>query len=618
MNIYSLLAKTFKKQQAVFYVVMMTAFISFNAIAQVGINTSNPKGALDVTSINNTGMVIPRVSAVEDVTDGNANPPLNGTTVFDLSRNTTCFYLNNSWVCIEKDSNGDPVLTDQTPGFNNNSIDYIKASNTGATDIFGVTVAISADGTTLAVGSPYEGSNAMGINGNELDNSAPLSGAVYVFERVATVWTQQAYIKASNTESFDAFSYNLDLSHDGNTLAVSAIGEDSNATGVDGDQTNNATLSSGAVYVFNRSGTTWMQESFIKSSNTDFEDVFGVSVAISGDGNTLAIGTGNEDSNATGVNGIQSNNASNNSGAVYIFVRTGGTWIQEAYLKASNGDPDDRFGDYLSISGDGNTLAVGAGAEDSNATGINGDQTNNVAASAGALYVFARSGTTWSQQAYVKASNTDVADMFASFSNNYVIALGRGGTGISLSNDGNVLAVGSGAESSNATGVNGDQTNNSAILTGAVYVFERTGTTWSQQAYIKASNSEAYDFFGTVVELSGDGTTLAIASTGEDSNATGINGDQTDNSIPYAGAVYLFKKNGGTWTQESYIKATNTGIDPWTSDGDSFGYFMVLSNDGNTLAVGAPLEDSDATGINGNQTDNSVQDAGAVYIYTSN
>ena len=602
-----------------FSVLIFLFLFSLNTYGQVGINTPDPKGVLDVTSINNTGLVLPRVTAIEDVTDGALNAPVNGTTVFDISRDTTCFYLNNAWICIDLDINGNPVLTDVTPGYNSGTpIDYIKASNTGVTDAFGLSMTLSEDGNTLAVGTAYENSNATGINGNQNDDSAQLAGAVYVYVRIAGIWSQQAFIKASNAEMHDRFGYDVSLSHDGNKLAVSAASEASNATGVNGDQTDNSLAASGAVYVFNRTGSTWTQHSYIKASNTNSNDIFGNGVALSGDGNTLAVGTWAEDSNAVGINGNQLDNASAQSGAVYIFILTSNIWSQQAYIKASNTDAGDFFGRSVVLSTNGNTLVVSAGSEDSNATGINGDQTNNAAPATGAVYVFERTGITWLQQAYIKASNPNPGDVFSGATGGLGIAWGRSGKGLSLSSDGNTLVVGAGGEDSNATGINGNQNDNSSGSTGAVYIFVRVGSTWSQEAYIKASNAEAQDFFGRIVELSGDGNTLAVTSTGERSNATGINGDQTDNSIQFSGAVYLFFREGAIWTQHAYVKASNTGADIWTMNGDAFGYCAALSGDGKTLAAGAPLEDSNATGINDDQTDNTYQNSGAVYVYTGN
>ena len=399
---------------------------------------------------------------------------------------------------------------------------YLKASNTEAFDNFGVSVAISGD--TLVVGANGESSNATGVDGNQSNNSVSSSGAVYVFVRNAGAWSQQAYLKASNTDADDQFGGSVAIS--GDTLVVGAVGEDSNATGVDGDSANNSASNAGAAYVFVRSAGAWSQQAYLKASNTDALDSFGISVAISGD--TLVVGANGESSNATGVNGNQSNNLANASGASYVFVRNAGAWSQQAYLKASNTGADDLFGGSVAISGD--TLVVGASDEDGNATGVNGDQANNSANEAGASYVFVRSAGAWSQQAYLKASNTDEGDFF----------------GGSVAISGDTLVVGAYGESSNATGVDGDQANNSALLAGAAYVFMRSAGVWSQQAYLKASNTGAGDLFGLSVAIAGD--TLVVGASGEDSNATGVNGDQANNSVSSSGAAYVFVDRTGYYT----------------------------------------------------------------------
>ena len=283
------------------------------------------------------------------------------------------------------------------------------------------------------------------------------SGAVYIFTRTVTTWSQEAYIKASNPDVEDFFSV-VSLSGNGLTLAVGAGGEDSNAIGINGDQTNNSASFAGAVYVFIKSGGVWSQQAYIKASNAENGDRFGT-VSLSDDGNTLAVGAGFEDSNATGINGSQGNNGSGlTSGAVYIFERSGTTWTQAAYVKASNTGNNDLFGRSLCISGDGNTLVVGALQEDSNATGVNGNETNNLADQSGAVYIFKNNAGTWSQQTYLKASNAEANDSFSS--------------AIVISDNGNTLAVSANLEDSNAVGINGDQSNNSATFSGAVYICE--------------------------------------------------------------------------------------------------------------------------------------------------
>ena len=506
-------------------------------------------------------------------------------------------------VLREYNHNGVSKTAIQTPIFNlsnpslvNDAIGYIKASNTGADDEFGYSISLSADGNTLAISASYENSNATGINGDQSNNDSRYSGAVYIFTRLANnTWSQQAYIKASNTDNHDRFGYSISLSADGATLAVGARREDSNATGINGDQSNNDAEKSGAVYIFTRSADNWSQQAYLKSSNTDADDYFGHSISLSADGATLAVGARYEDSNATGINGDQSNNDAEKSGAVYIFTRSADNWSQQAYLKASNTGENDWFGDSISLSKDGNTLAVGAYHEDSSATGINGDQSNSDASDSGAVYIFTRSAGSWSQQAYLKASNTAEGDYFGDF--------------IFLSADGDTLAAGAAGEDSNATGIDGDQSNNDAEDSGAVYIFTRSAGSWSQQAYIKASNTGEKDYFGNTISLSEDGNILAVGADSDSSNATGIDGDQSNNDAEDSGAVYIFTRSAGSWSQQAYIKASNT------AEGDYFGDFIFLSADGATLAVGAVYEDSNATGIDGDQSNNDAEDSGAVYLY---
>ncbi|NOH31724.1 Ig-like domain-containing protein [Vibrio mediterranei] len=487
------------------------------------------------------------------------------------------------------------------------SIGYFKASNTDRLDGFGSSVSLSADGRTLAVGASGESSNAVGINpAGQSNNTAVNAGSVYLFvQQDDDSWIQEAYIKASNTDSGDSFGGAVSLSADGNILAVGAFGEESYVTGVNSTgQEVNPFPAAGAVYTFTRDQDGWVQQAYIKPSNTDAGMSFGGSLSLSADGKTLAVGADGEDNQATGVSSQGGRNGgARESGAVYVFAQNNGIWAEQAYIKASNSEAYDQFGRAVSLSADGNTLAVGADGEDSPATGINGNQGNDLRQTqlSGAVYLFSRDAVTgWSQEAYIKASNTGEADFF--------------GASVSLSADGNTLAVGAFGEDSNATGINADQQNNYARRSGAVYVFSRDiGAGWDQKFYIKASNTDTDDGFGAAVSLSADGNTMAVRAIKEDSRTTGVNANSQNNAARRSGAVYVFRHNTGSWVEQAYVKASNTDI------ADEFGSSVSLSEDGNTLAVGAPYEDSDATGIGNNQS-NSADDpfdynAGAVYVY---
>jgi hypothetical protein len=482
------------------------------------------------------------------------------------------------------------------------AIRYLKASNAREDDrigrgdpLVGVGLAMSADGNTVAVSSPHEDSGASGVNGNQRDESAWDSGAVYVFVRSGGRWTQQAYIKPSNTQESDRFGIALALSGDGSTLAVGATLEDSGARGVNGDQADNTAPSAGAVYVFARTGATWAQQAYVKASNADAGDQFGWSVALSNDGNTLAIGAQSEASAATGINGNQDDNSAADAGAAYVLVRGGSTWTQQAYIKPSNAQGGDRFGFSIALSGDGNTLAAGSYDEDGGASGING-VVDEEAPGSGAGYVFIRRGTTWTQEAYVKQSRT--------------VRNSALGSAVALSADGATLAVGAVDETSLSRGIDGDQnsTQNNAVSPGAIYVFGRTGDGWRQQAYVKSFNIGPTDLFGMRLALSRDGGMLAAGAPGQSGGGRGFNANPEDFTAPESGAVYVFLRSAGLWTQGAYIKAPNAEAY------DQFGSGVALSADGATLAVAANGEDS-GPGIDGDQNDNSVRDSGAVFIF---
>src|SRR5688572_8830127 len=299
------------------------------------------------------------------------------------------------------------------------------------------------------------------------------------------------------------------------------------------------------------------QVAYLKASNSEGADHFacggslpghmGNALAISGDGNTIAVGAPHESSAARGINGNQDDNSLYNSGAVYVYVRRGDAWTQQAYVKASNPGRSDLFGLSLALSRDGNTLAVAAPWEASAATGVNGNQDDDSIPQAGAVYVFTRTADRWSQQAYLKASNT-----------------GRKGSGddiegdqfgfsIALSADGNTLAAGAISEDSAATGIGGIQPDDSAASSGAVYVFSRVANAWTQQAFLKSRNSEAGDLFGYGVSLSANGSALAVAAYDEDGGGKGVN-PIDDNDSNGTGAIYAFSRQGTSWTQNGYLK----------------------------------------------------------------
>ena len=231
--------------------------------------------------------------------------------------------------------------------------------------------------------------------------------------------------------------------------------------------------------------------------------------------------------------------------------------------QASNPDVGDEYGHALALSYDGGTLAVAAALEDSGATGVGGNQADNSQPDAGAAYVFAGAGATWALQAYVKGSTAITGDFF--------------GEGLAI--DGDTLAVGSPGDDTHAS--NG----------GALYVFARSGTTWTQQAKLYAPDAGANDPFATAVAVAGD---VAIAGAAVQNAGTG--------------EAYVFARTQTTWNGGVIVQSTNPGI------GDAFGVAVSLAADG-SYAVGAFREDSSTTGI-ASAPDDTAMDAGAAYTWT--
>lgn len=370
---------------------------------------------------------------------------------------------------------------------------YIKPGVIDDFDFFGWS--IDLDGDTLVVGAIQEDGGFGGVNGDATDNSAGSSGAAYVFVRDNGVWTQEAYLKAAFPDPSDRFGEAVAIS--GDTLVVGASGDDSGAVGVGGDQVDVGAPDSGAAYVFVRENGVWTQQAFLKpieqepgarfGSSLDIEgdtivvgapnmdldlkfgagqvtvftrvgaewsltdtlerpspvigDGFGSDVALDGD----LIVVGAEDAEVFGVR----------SGAAYVFDRSSGSWVNDGELLSPSLGSGDLFGQFVAI--EGTTIAVGARREDGNSAGLFGDPTDDTGSDVGATYVYTRdAGGAWTTALYVKAAAPDDGDEF--------------GEAVTL--NGGRLLVGATEEASNATGVGGGATDDSAAGAGAAYLFE--------------------------------------------------------------------------------------------------------------------------------------------------
>ena len=272
--------------------------------------------------------------------------------------------------------------------------------------------------------------------------------------------------------------------------------------------------SSGSAYVFVRSGAAWTEQQKLTASDGMYHDQFGHSVSV--DGNTAVVGADQDD------------DMGSDSGSTYVFVRSGTTWTEQQKLTASDGAEDDRFGDTVAL--DGDTVVVGARL------------TDELGPDSGSAYVFVRSGTTWTQQQKLTASDGASDDRF----------------GYSVAVDADTAVVGA------------PLTDDLGSNSGSAYVFLRSGTTWTQQQKLTASDGAESDRFGYSVSLDGDTVAVGATLTG-DFGSTGT------------GAVYVFVRSGTTWAEQQKLTASD-GV-----QADGFGDSVALAGD--TAVVGASADD---------------------------
>jgi len=381
----------------------------------------------------------------------------------------------------------------------------LEAADSGSGDIFGS--AVSLEGDTAVIGA-HQADAPRGSN----------QGAAYVFVRSGTVWSQEARLEVTLPEGSLSDHFGFSVSVDADTALIGAPEYDT-------DGGNHG----GAAYVFKRSGNIWSLQGNLDSGTAAKDDQFGYSVSL--DVNTALVGVHRDDTPA-----------GENAGSAYVFVRDGVIWSLEAILEAEDADVSDQLGISVSIHGD--TALVGA-TDDS-----------LVSFGAGSAYVFVRSGTTWSQQAKLVAGDGESRDEF----------------GNSVSVYGDTALVG--AEDDHTT---------AGSDAGSAYVFVRSGTVWSEQTKLEASDAEASDIFGRSVSL------------GQDRALIGSHGN--DDAGSASGSAYVFVRSGTVWTQEQKLVAGDSAA------GDTFGYSVSLDED--TALIGASAADDATIGNN----------TGATYVF---
>jgi len=263
---------------------------------------------------------------------------------------------------------------------------------------------------------------------------------------------------------------------------------------------------------------------------------FGLAVSISADSNTAIVGAKYDSTTAS------------NAGSSYIYVKSGSNWVEQQIIESDDLEANDYFGYSVSISGDGNTAIVGSRNKDT------------VSNSEGKAYIFTRSGSTWSQQQAIQASNIGSGDFF--------------GHSVSLSADGQTAIVGAPNEDSGGS------------QAGSCYVFARSGETWTEQQRFNSTPNIANSMFGWSASLSADGNTAVIGAYQEDVGGVNYND----------GAAYIFTRSGNIWTQRQQITPSDLQSD------DKFGTSVNISGNGQTVIVGSPRE--------------GASDGGAAYIFT--
>lgn len=252
---------------------------------------------------------------------------------------------------------------------------------------FGYALAFAEGGNMLAVGSPGDNSSSGGVNGDETDVKARSSGAVHILRHDDTGWQHSAYLKAATPRDDDEFGLSLALSSDGRQLVVGAPYEDGAGSGLEATASAVGETDSGAAYLFGYDGQ-WQQQQYLKANHNDEDNLFGWQVALSGDGNAVAVGAPRDSADAPAFSTEWDNNQAPSAGAAYLYQKQSGHWQLGNYLKASNPEANDTFGRTLALSRDGQTLAITASGEDGKGTGTSGNSADNSVNDSGAVYLY--------------------------------------------------------------------------------------------------------------------------------------------------------------------------------------------------------------------------------------
>ncbi|MBM4375100.1 MAG: cadherin-like beta sandwich domain-containing protein [Deltaproteobacteria bacterium] len=433
---------------------------------------------------------------------------------------------------------------------------YLKADASQAGCECGSVVAVS--GSTLVMGCYRDNVLVQGEG-----------GAVFVFEREASGWKFAQKLVPAVHAPGDRFGMSVAI--EGDVLVVGAPGRSS------------GTEMHGAAYVFERDAAgVWSELVQLKATGGGHLDQFGESVAVSGD--RVAVGAPGEDGSATGVSGVVDELALG-AGAAYVFVRSGAVYTQEAYIKAADTAALDLFGTDLALSAD--RLVVAAPGEDSAGAGVGVDGVGTGAIDSGAVYVYERSATGWALTSQIKGPSPSASDMF----------------GAALSLRGDALLVGIPGDDATGAGVGTDASDAGSLDSGAAALYRVSSSgEWSLEAHFKSPAPSPFDGFGGAVAI--EGPLALIGSPREDGSGAGV-GSVVDEGSPSSGAAHTFRRFGGAWLDDAYVKA------PVNVPGVRFGSALALGPD--DVVAGLPYDPSDADGVDGDPSDASAPDAGGAF-----
>lgn len=383
------------------------------------------------------------------------------------------------------------------------------------------------------------------------DTTSSNSGSVYVFKDDGTgVWIQEQFLTQSSTRQFDQFGNSLAV--DGNYLIVGCSSQD-----YDENEANYINDAPGAAYVFEKdSNGNWIQTQKLVASDRARLDVFGDSVAISGEYAVVTAPWEDEDENDA--------NTLDLAGSAFVFERdTNGVWQRVQKIVASDRKAGMAFGESA-LAIDGDHIAVGVFRETEDGSG------NNILGSAGAVYIFKRNAAgNWNEEQKIVASDREIGEWF----------------GASVALQGNTLVVGASQEY---------LLGNTSAQYGAVYVFEKDGSgVWNEVQKIRPDFLNRSSKFGHSVDL--DGNRMVVGAYLMD----------VDTSVGGGGAGFVFEKDAtGTWNQVANI------YDSEATTSDYFGFAVAISGD--LAIVGAYQEDHDENGIN------YIQSSGSLYVFNAN